>query len=192
MKLHRNIIWLIPLLLFATFPLWSVPVGKFLAPRGGFDKQVATEVGKKHDFTLDSVKITQHKNSKVSAVIIAQRARTGEDKDLLLMDEVDADLLDDGGNVTKIVARRGSYNTTTELLTLIDDVVVHKISDNQFLYTDLLLYDNEKRTVNCPGATRLEAEGAVINGGRFHYDIDSETYVIDKRVHCLLNRFETP
>ena len=193
MKLNRNVIWIVPLFFIITYPLWSIPVGKFLTPRGGFDPEVKHPPQKTaQKFNLDKVKITQNQNGKKTAFIIADTAYTGDNPDILLMDNVDADIFDEDGNITNIIAKKGEYNTVTSLLTLITDVVVHKIHDKQFLYTDLLHYDNDKRTVHCPGPTRLEAEGAIINGGRLNYDIKTETYIIDKRVHCILDDFVAP
>jgi hypothetical protein len=71
-------------------------------------------------------------------------------------------------------------------------VVVNKTLDNQFLYTDLLHYDSEQRTISCPGKTRLEGENVAIDGGSLDYDIQSQTYVIDKGVSCILNGFISP
>jgi LPS export ABC transporter protein LptC len=193
MKINRNIIWIVPLFFIVTYPLWSIPVGKFLTPRGGFDPEVKRphqKAGQK--FNLDKVKITQNQNGKKTAFIVADKAYTGDDSDVLLMDNVDADIFDEAGNITNIIAKNGEYNTVTKLLTLITDVVVNKTHDKQFLYTELLYYDNDKRTVYCPGKTKLVAEGAIINGGRLNYDIKTETYIIDKRVHCILDDFVAP
>ena len=193
MKLNRNIIWIVPLFFIITYPLWSIPVGDFLTPRGGFDPEIKHPPTKQtQKFSLDKVKITQNQNGKKTAFIIADTAHTGDNPDILLMDNVNADIFDDDGNITNIIAKNGEYHTETKLLTLIKDVVVHKIQDKQFLYTDLLYYDNDRRNVHCPGATLLEAEGATINGGRLDYDITTGTYVIDKRVHCVLDGFVAP
>ncbi|PHR29857.1 MAG: LPS export ABC transporter periplasmic protein LptC [Desulfotalea sp.] len=193
MKLNRNIIWIAPLFFIITYPLWSIPISNFLVPRGGFDPSIKHPPQKvTQRFSLDKVKITQNQNGMKTAVIIADTAHTGQDPNLLLMDNVNADIFDDDGNITHIIAKKGEYNTVTKLLTLITDVVVNKINAKQFLYTDLLHYDNDKRTVFCPGPTRLEAKGATINGGRLNYDIKSETYIIDKRVHCILDNFIAP
>lgn len=193
MKLNRNVVWLVPLFFIITYPLWSIPVGKFLTPRGGFDPEVKHPPKKGvQQFTLDKVKITQNQNGIKTAFIIADTAYTGDDPDILLMDNVDADIFDDDGNITKIIAKNGEYHTITKLLTLIKDVVVHKTHDNQFLYTELLYYDNDRRNVHCPGPTRLEGDGAIINGGRLDYDIATKTYIIDKRVHCILDDFVAP
>jgi len=193
MKLNRNIIWLVPLFFIITYPLWSIPVGNFLTPRGGFDPEIKHPPRKPvQRFTLDKVKITQNQNGNKTAFILADTAYTGEDPDVLFMDNVNADIFDDEGNITKITAQNGEYHTVTKLLTLITDVVVHKTHDNQFLYTELLFYDNDRRNVHCPGPTRLEGDGATINGGRLDYDITTKTYIIDKRVHCILDDFVAP
>lgn len=192
MKFNRNSIWLIPLFFIATFPLWSIPVGKFLTPRGGFDPELKKPNSQTQNFNMDTVKILQNQKGKKTAFIRAARAHTDKNPDILIMEIVDADLFDEEGYITNILARKGKYNTLTNILTLIDDVVVHKIRDKQYLYTDLLLYDSEKRTVKCPGKTRLEGEKVEIDGGSLDYDIKSQSYVIGNRVHCIIGGFIEP
>lgn len=189
MKLHRNIIWLVPLVLLITFPLWSIPVGTFLTPRGGFDPDIKKGPVKDHDFNMETVRITQNQNGRKTAFIRAASGSTGDNPDILLMEEVDADIFDEEGNITKVIARRGKYNTATELLILIDDVVVDKTSDNQKLYTDLLHYDNIKRTVHCPGPTRVEGNNVTIDGGNLNYDIQTQTYQMSNGVLCVVNNY---
>ncbi len=192
MKFNRNSIWLIPLFFIVTFPLWSIPVGKFLTPRGGFDPELKRPNRQTQNFNMDTVKILQNQKGKKTALIRAARAHTDKNPDILIMEIVDADLFDEEGYITNILARKGKYNTLTNILTLIDDVVVHKIHDKQYLYTDLLLYDSEKRTVKCPGKTRLEGEKVEIDGGSLDYDIKSQSYVIGNRVHCIIGGFIEP
>ena len=192
MRLHRNTIWLVPLLFLVTYPLWSIPVGDFLTPRGGFDPALKDRNVKARTFTLDTVKILQNQDGKKTALIRAKHARTGKTPDSFIMTSVDADIFDEDGNITNIVAKTGEYDTITKILTLIDDVVVNKRVDKQFLYTDLLHYDSNQRTINCPGQTRLEGEDVTIDGGSLDYDIKSQSYVIGKRVKTVLNGFVEP
>jgi LPS export ABC transporter protein LptC len=192
MRFRGNTVWLIPLFFIVTFPFWSPPVGNFLTPRGSFDPSPKNQKTDTHNFNMDTVKILQNQKGKTTALIRADKAHTGEDPDLLIMETVDADLFDEEGNITNIAAKTGKYSTTTKLLTLIDDVVVNKTLDKQFLYTDLLLYDSERRTVRCPGKTRLEGDNVTIDGGSLDYDIKSQTYVIDKRVNCIIDGFIKP
>ena len=192
MKFQRNTIWLIPLLFIVTFPLWSDPVGTFLSPRGIIDHGPSRQQPDTHNFNMDTVQILQNQKGKKTAVIRAGKAHTGEDPNVLLMAAVDADLFDSNDNITKIVAKTGHYHISRKVLTIADDVVINKTKDQQFLYTDLLIYDSAARTVKCPGKIRLEGKNIRIDGGSLDYDIDSGTYVIGKRVHCTINGFLQP
>jgi LPS export ABC transporter protein LptC len=192
MKLHRNMVWLVPLILILTFPLWRIPVGSFLTVRGDFERKTDTPNKDSHNFKMETVKILQNQNGKKTALIRARSARIGDDPDLLTLETVDADVFDEKGNVTHIVSKTGKYHTVTKILTLIDDVVVNKPHDKQILYTDLLYYDSDKRTVNCPGKARLVGEDVTIDGGSLDYDINTATYEVGGRVYVVLEGFTAP
>ena len=193
MKLHRNTIWLVPLAFILTFPLWSIPVGQFLTPRGGFDPDVNKDIEEHHNFTMQTVNILQNQKGKDTAIIHAANARTKpDDLDVVILNKVNAEVFDDNGRVTLITSQSGEYNLTSKGLTLIKDVVLNKTQDKQFLYTDLLIYDSEKRTVKSPGKTKLKSENSEIDGGSLDYDINTQTYVVGKRVKCLITGFIQP
>jgi LPS export ABC transporter protein LptC len=189
---QRNSIWLIPLALLITFPLWRLPLGAFLTPRGGYDPAYANLDADTHNFTMDKVRIQQIHSGKKSAEIRAESARTGDKPDEYIMTKVDTDVYDNEGEITNITADRGIYNVETKQLTLIDNVVILKSKDQQSLYTDLLYYDDEKRTVWCPVPTRMVAEDAEIRGGNLRYEVESGQYEIGGRVHCLIEGFSQP
>lgn len=189
---QRNIIWLVPLFFLLSFPLWRIPLGAFLTPRGGYDPAYANVNTDVHNFTMDKVRIQQMHNGRKSAEIRAESGRTGEKADEYILTKVTTDVYDKEGEITKISADQGVYNALTRQLTLIDNVVVEKTKDKQILYSDLLYYDDEKQTVRCPGATRLVAEDAEIRGGSLDYDISKSQYEIGGRVHCLIEGFSEP
>jgi len=192
MKLHRNTVWLLPLVAILTFPLWRIPVGSFLTPRGGFEQPAKTPKNNTRSFNMETVKILQSQQGEKTALIRAQSARTDKDPNIFILETVEADIFDENGKTTHIVSKTGMYNINTKLLTLIDDVVVNKTDDKQILYTDLLHYDNNNRTVNCPGKTRLVSEDATITGGSLSYDIESAQYDIGGRVSVILDGFSAP
>lgn len=189
---QRNIIWLVPLFFILTFPLWRIPLASFLTPRGGYDPAYANLKTDVHNFTMDKARIQQIHNGKKSAEIRAESARTGDKTDEYILTKVNTDVYDKEGELTNISADRGMYNATNKQLTLIDNVVVTRTKDKQSLFSDLLYYDDEKRTIRCPGATRLVAEDAEIRGGSLDYDINNGRYEIGGRVHCLLSGFSEP
>ena len=192
MRIHRNTIWLVPLFVVITFPIWSIPVGNFLAPRGSFDKDPQKSTIDVNKFSMENVKILQNQNGRKTAIIRADRARTGKSLTVYFMENVDADIFDNDNNITKVIAKEGQFDTFSEILTLINDVVVNKLKDKQVLYTDLLHYSSKQRTVNCPGKTKMVSEDVTIDGGSFDYDINLGSYIVDKGVACTINGFTKP
>ena len=189
---QRNIIWLVPLILLVTFPVWRIPLATFLTPRGGYDPAYANLKKDVHNFTMDKVRIQQIHSGKKTAEIRADNARTAEKENEYILTKVDTDIFDKEGNLTNIIADKGMYNAVTRHLTLIDNVIVHKTADKQTLYTDLLHYDDEKRTVKCPGPTRLTAEGAEIRGSSLDFAIETSQYEVGGWVYCRLEGFSEP
>lgn len=183
---RRNLVWLIPVLLIATFPLWRLPVGSFLAPRTTEDSTITTAEEDLHNFVMQKVIITQNQAGKKTAEIRSWQAYTGDKPDEYVLVSVDADLFDDQGNRVNIKAETGVYNTQTKHLILSNNVVVDRIAENQQLYTDLLNYYDDKRIIDSPAATTMVAENARINGSSLHYDIVTGQYQIGGRVYCVL------
>ncbi len=183
---RRNLVWLIPALLIATFPLWRLPVGSFLAPRITEDTTITTAEEDMHNFVLQKVIIAQNQAGKKTAEIRSWQAYTGDKPDEYVLTSVDADLFDDQGNRVNIKAESGIYNTQTKHLILNNNVVIDRIAENQQLYTDLLHYYDDKRIIDSPAATKMVAENARINGSSLHYDIVTGQYLIGGRVYCVL------
>ncbi len=188
LQFRRNAIWQIPLLLIITYPLWSVPVGNFLAPR--IEEIKDRPLSKKRDFHLSGVKITLNRNGTKTAFIIASRADTNPDETLTMKD-VTADIYDKNGDITKIRAKQGEYNPKDERLLLKTDVVVHKTVDQQVLYTQQLFFNNSKQLIECPEATRIVAKNATLDGGSFRYDIAATKYELGKPVQCKITGFSS-
>ncbi|MFV0435845.1 MAG: LPS export ABC transporter periplasmic protein LptC [Desulfopila sp.] len=189
---RRNYIWLAPLALLVTFPLWRQPVGMFLAPRIPQESPRKAVDNKRQNFTMQTVRILQSKNGEVSTEIRATRAFTTDTPDEYRLEMVDADLYNARGEPTNITAEQGVYNGTSQQLTLIDNVVIFKQSNEQRLFTDLLYYDEGKQLVYCPNATRLVGKDVEIAGTGLTYQMALGTYELGGRVHCLLQGSITP
>jgi LPS export ABC transporter protein LptC len=189
---RRNSIWLIPLFLFVTFPLWRIPVASFLAPRGGYDPEFANRPTEEHHFIIDKADIIQSENGKKTADIRAEKALTGKKPNDLILQTVDADIFGDDGEITNITARNGLYNTATKHLTLTDDVVVIRKSDNYRLYTNLLKYFDDSQKIVCPGKTKVVGDGVDISGGSMTYYLRTKLYNVGGRVHTVIQGFGHP
>jgi LPS export ABC transporter protein LptC len=189
---RRNLLWLIPFLLFISFPLWRIPVASLLSPRGGYDPSLAERKLDAHNFTMDKVHITQSKNGKTALKIAADRAFTGKTVDEFKMEEVDAVITGDNNEKTFITARSGIFDKQTAILTLIDEVVVIKPKDQAELYTDLLIYNNKTNMAHSPGKTQVIGKGFEVRGTNLHINTLTKSYKIDGRVRCKVTDFSAP
>lgn len=182
---RRNLIWLVPFSLIATFPAWKGPIASFLTPR--FTEEVAAqEDGRRQKFQMEEVTILQNKDSRITAEIRADRAFTTDTPNEYMLEEVDADLYNQSGEPTRITAREGLFAGDSQHLTLTDDVVIVKESDNQRLFTDLLLYDDKNQMVRCPEKTRIEGDRVTIDGTGLVHDMVQGTYELGGRVFCVI------
>ena len=100
---------------------------------------------------------------------------------------MNADIIDNKGSLTNVVAKTGNYNTERRRLKLINDVVVTNKDEKFTMTTDLLYYDGQELTVYCPGATKLRGEGISIDGSSLGYDISKGQYTVGGRVYCILD-----
>lgn len=189
---RRNLVWLIPFSLFLTFPLWRIPVGTFLSPRGGYDQSLAERKLDAHEFTMEKVHITQSKRGKTTLEIIAERAYTGATESEYKMEEIDAVVTGNNGEQTFIAARKGILDKEAAILTLIDEVVVMKPREKFELYTDLLIYNDTTKIANSPGKTQIIGEKIEIRGNNLVVNTETESYDLGGRVHCKLENFTSP
>ena len=189
---RRTGVWLVPLFLFVTFPLWKIPMGHFLAPRGGYDPGFADRKVDEHHFIIDNADIIQSDNNNKTADIRAEKAFTGKTPDDYILETVDADIFGTNGEKTNITARNGLYNTASKRLTLADDVVVIRRSDDYRLYTALLEYYDDTKKVVCPGKTKVVGDRVEINGGSMSYYLTNKTYNVGGRVHTIIRGFVKP
>ena len=192
MMTRRNLVWLIPLFLFLTFPLWRIPVASFLTPRGGYDPSLAERKLDVHNFNMDNVHITQSEQGKTTLEIVAKRAYTGKTENEFEMEEVDAVVTGAKGEQTFVTARKGILDKQSAILTLIDEVVVMKPKDKFELYTDLLIYNDKSHIAQSPGKTLVIGEKIEIRGTNLIFNTLTESYDLGGRVRCKLTNFSSP
>ncbi len=186
---RRNFLLIVPLFFFLSFPLWKNPVGNFLAPRGGFDPDFIDKTKIKRTFSMQKVNIQQSENGRKTAEIRATKADTSSVRSEYILDNVDADIIDDFGKVINVKSQDGSYTGAIRRLKLIHKVVVHSTEDDFTLRTNLLFYSDRKRKVHSPRKTIIEGDGITIRGSSFDYDLNKRYYQVGGRVHCFIEGY---
>lgn len=181
----RNLLWILPLLLFVISPLWQPHVAAFLAPRGEYnpDLMEPVQTSPVQNFIMDTVAITLTSNGKEEWQIDAERAYTGENDHEIEMDGgVSAMYIGSEKEPTNITSGRGKYFINERHLVLIDDVVITKPVSEQQLFSDLVHYYDATKMVVSPGAVRLQAPGLRLTAGRMDYDLATGGYDFSDRV----------
>lgn len=185
-KNPRNLLWLIPLLLFMTSPFWKPGLSAFLQPRGVYDpeglQQQPEEKGQ--SFVMDAITLTMSSHGTIEWVVNAKQAFTVKSDKEIGMLGVDALYTGDEKENTRITSERGIYNMDKGHLVLIDQVVVDKPRSKQKMFSDLLHYYNNEKMLVSPGKVKIQGPDFVIQAGRLDYDLISKNYDFSNRVVC--------
>lgn len=177
-KNPRNLLWILPLLIFLTSPLWQPPVARFLTPRGGYNPKLAEieEQTPVQNFSMDQVSITLTSEGAEEWQVDADRAYTGTDDHVIEMEGVNAMYIGTEKDPTNITSLRGRYRIDERHLTLIDKVVINKPTKNQQLFSELLDYFDATKMVVSPGPVRLRGPDLNLSADRMDYDLASDGY----------------
>lgn len=183
MKNPRNLLWLLPLAVIGTSPLWKGSVEKFLKPRGGYDAKVAEAYTRQsQNFVMDDLTITLTTNGRAEWNIKARRAFTGKSDREIGMIDVDALYTGKGKDPVTITSNRGTYLMDERHLILIDNVVVLNPAKKEALYTELLHYYDATKMIISPVDVELQGPEFNIQAGRMDYDLSSDAYDFNDRV----------
>lgn len=181
----RNLLWLLPLLLFATNPLWMPPLGAFLTPRGGYNPkaaQVKDDESPMQNFLMERVAITMTSKGMEEWQIDAERAFSGDRAHEIEMEAVSAMYIGTEKEPINIESRQGSYRVDTRQLILSDHVKVVKPLQNQVMLSERLDYDDATKKLVSPGKVSIQAPDMRLEAGHMDYDFKTEGFDFTKRV----------
>lgn len=183
----RNLLWLLPLLLLLTSPLWKPSLADFLRPRGGFTTPaVGLDDQQEQRFIMDQIAITMSSGGRLEWVINADEAFTRESDMDIGMVGVDATYSGGDQEKTRITSAKGRYNVNEGHLILSENVLIDKPASHQQLLTDLLHYYNHRKVVVCPDKVELRGPDFTIRAGRLEYDLATHGYDFSNRVRVAL------
>ena len=140
-KNPRNLLWLLPLLLFATSPVWHPALSRFLTQRGGYNLKLTTAPqveSATENFVMDRVAITMTSQGMEEWQIDADRAFTGVHEHEIDMEEVTAVYIGTKREPINIQSHKGMYRIDTRFLVLSDQVKVNKPTEHQLLLSERL------------------------------------------------------
>ena len=183
----RNLLWIIPLALMCSSPLWKERAAAFLKPRGGYDAAAAQAYTRENqDFIMDDVVLTFFTRGIRTWTVNARQARTGRTDREIDMVAVDAVYSKKGDDPMTVTSNKGRYEMDDKHLTLIDDVVIIKPVQHEELYTDLLHYYDKTKILISPEDVRINGPKFNLKAGRMDYDISTKAYEFSQQVDVVL------
>jgi LPS export ABC transporter protein LptC len=173
----RNLLWLLPVILLVTSPLWQPPLSAFLQPRGDFTTaEPEIFIENRQNFLMDSVRIFLTSAGHPEWEIQAERAFTGKTDREIGMINVRAIYTGKAREETVVTSDRGQYFIDDSHLILVDNVVIDKPVQNQKLFTDLLHYYDSTKMAVSPGDVEIQTPKFTLQAGRMDYDLSTDGY----------------
>lgn len=185
----RNLLWLLPLLLFVTSPTWHPALSRFLTQRGGYNLKltaVPQTDSAMENFVMDRVAITMTSQGMEEWQIDAERAFTGTQEHEIDMEGVKANYIGTKHEPINIQSHKGMYRIDTRFLVLSDQVKVNKPTQNQLLLSERLEYDDTTKKLVSPGKVYIQTQDMKIDAGQMNYDAKTEDFDFTKRVKVIL------
>ncbi len=181
----RNILWLLPVTLLLSWPVWGGAVTRFLTPRGGLVSSLAAPspatAKDGAGFSMEGVLFSQLKNGALDWQIQAKHLSSGEDPDRMQLETVEAQVFKNGQRKFVITGQDGEYNSKKKILILRNGVKVQ--AEKGFLVqADSLSYDDQARKITTRAPVQVTDKGIDIHGKGMDYDMQKDSYDLGGRV----------
>ena len=182
MDLKRNSVWILPLLLILTGPLWWAKAGDLLKPRGGvvvvnrdsLDPQT-------HTFVMGQAVFTSYINDREEFVLKAAHVRSGMHEEQLELEDVKAEFAGKDGRSTVMTGGEAYYDKDRQVITVIDNVRI-QTPDGQLVKTEALRYLVRYRKVKTAEDVWLGDKSFQVRGGNLFYDLVDGNFRVGGRV----------
>lgn len=177
MNFRRNFIWILPLLVIVSSPVWWSVAGLLLKPRGDLNSPVPPPTDKARSFVLNDVLLTQYRDGRDDFILKAARVNTGIRADLLEMEKIEARLLAADGRTSLLTGNKGLYDTGQQIITVLDNVRLETI-DGRVMQTEELNYLVKERKVKTSGDVLVTGEKLKAAGGNLSYDLVDGAFLV--------------
>ncbi|MFC1523697.1 LPS export ABC transporter periplasmic protein LptC [Thermodesulfobacteriota bacterium] len=177
----RNLLWIIPLMIFVTAPSWWQPVSIFLQPRSDRDSAIKPPETIPKNFLLEDVTLIQNNHQGEELRLTADKLYTVGDETRLDMEQVETLIYGTDGTPMTVTSGEALYDSRKRILTLLDDV--HFLDENGFeLHTQALRYLVPYRIIKTALDVELIGNNSHVLGTGFFYDLESGAFRVGGRV----------
>jgi len=188
MKDPRNLLWIIPLAVLLSLPLWKPLAVDFLSPdRGKIIPPVPslTNTRALTSTEMDGVHFEQSKNGIREWLLTATRLYSTENDSNMELEDVSARFFGSTGNnrETDIRSQKARYNTETKQLILKGNVVVQNQKGYE-MRTESLEYVAVDKKIRTTSAVNVKGSNIEVSGNRLLYDTVTGNYSLEGNVVC--------
>ena len=188
MKDPRNLLWIIPLAVLLSLPLWKPLAVDFLSPdRKKIIPPVPslTNTGALTSTEMDGVHFEQSKNGIREWLLTATRIYSTENDSNMKLEDVSAKFFGSTGNnrETDIRSQKARYNTETKQLILKGKVVVQNQKGYE-MRTESLEYVAVDKKIRTTSAVNVKGSNIEVSGNRLLYDTVTGDYSLEGNVVC--------
>ena len=188
MKDPRNLLWIIPLALLLSLPLWKPLAVDFLSPDRGKTMPPVPSLTNSRVLTsseMDNVHFEQSKNGIREWLLTATRLYSSENDSNMELEDVSARFFGSTGNnrETDINSRKAIYNSETKQLILKGNVVVQDQKGYE-MRTESLEYIAVEKKIRTTSAVIVKGSNIEVSGNRLHYDTVTGDYSLEGNVVC--------
>ena len=180
---YRNILWLLPVILLLSWPIWGGAFTRVLLPRGGLAAHLAvpqaTTTGA--GFSMEGVSFSQLKNGVRDWQIQAKQLYSGEDQDKMQLVAVEAQVFKNAQRRFVITGQEGEYNSKKKILTMRNSVKV-QAENGMLIQSDNLSYDDKTRKIRSMSPVQVTGKGMELRGKGMTYDMQKDSYDVSGRV----------
>lgn len=182
MRGPRNLLWMLPVTLAVTGPLWWGGAAVMLSPQSSDPAANRSRTEQRPQaFVMDDVLIKQHVDGVEVWDIRSKQASSFDSGETLLFEGIVADLYRDNEVLFHIVSNGGQHEQKKQSLELSGDVLV-KHKKGGTLETQQLFYLEKTSRITTKTPVRMTGEGMEVRGEGFDYDLNTGAYMVSGRV----------
>ena len=188
LKDPRNFLWIAPLVVLLTMPLWKPLAADILTPARKEKGTPAPSLANTDTLSsseMSGVEFEQIKNGTKDWHLTASRLyRSGRDSDLLLED-VKGLFFGAAGSEeeTRIRSQKARYNEDTKQITLQGEVVIQN-SKGYEMQTDALEYFAAEKKIRTTSPVNIQGSNIAVSGNELLYDTVTGNYRLEGNVVC--------
>jgi LPS export ABC transporter protein LptC len=188
LKDPRNFLWIAPLVVLLTMPLWKPLAADILTParkEKGMPAPSLANTDTLSSSEMSGVEFEQIKNGTKDWHLTASRLyKTGRDSDLLLEDVKGLFFGAAGSDEeTRIRSQKARYNEDTKQITLQGEVVIQN-SKGYEMQTDALEYFAAEKKIRTTSPVNIQGSNIAVSGNELLYDTVTGNYRLEGNVVC--------